>query len=164
MKKILLVGNGSSMLDSKRKDLIDSYDTVVRFNSYKIEGYEEYVGTKTDIWFTCNMLHINEIDVYSKVLFHSWAHENDCKIYKQIKETRPDAVKIPKDIIKSIPVKTPSTGLIAIYYFNFQVDIIGFDWWDKDKHHYGDNEQRGTVHKPEEEYKIIKQLGIKIIT
>ena len=77
MKKILLVGNGSSMLDNKRKDLIDSYDTVVRFNSYKIEGYEEYVGTKTDIWFTRNMLHINEIDVYSKVLFHSWAHEND---------------------------------------------------------------------------------------
>ena len=36
--------------------------------------------------------------------------------------------------------------------------ITGFDWWNTDKHHYGDNEKRGTLHKPIEEFKIILDL------
>jgi hypothetical protein len=46
---VILVGNGESLLGSKMGEKIDSYDTVVRFDGLNIEGYEEDVGTKTDI-------------------------------------------------------------------------------------------------------------------
>ena len=46
----IVVGCAPSMLLNKWGPLIDRFHTVVRLNSYKIEGYEEHVGTKTDIW------------------------------------------------------------------------------------------------------------------
>lgn len=157
------MGNGSSLLNNKNKDLIDSYKTVVRFNSYKINGYEEYVGTKTNIWITVNKTHTNQISSYDKVLTHSWSKEN-CKLHNDLKKLRNDTEKISYDIINKIPVSHPSTGLIAIYYFECKVDIIGFDWWNTDKHHYGDNELRGKLHKPLQEYEVIKNLNINIIS
>lgn len=160
--KILLVGNGSSLLDKENQKTIDSYQTVVRFNSYKINGYEKYVGTKTNIWVTVNRAHKNEIFMYDKVLTHSWT-KTDCKLQNDLQELRKDVEKINYDIINQIPIKHPSTGLIAIYYFNTQVDIIGFDWWYKEKHHYGDSEVRGNLHNPESEYKLIKELNVNII-
>jgi hypothetical protein len=49
---VLLVGNGK--IENKAK-LIDSYDFVIRFNDFKIEGYEGDVGTKVDaISFHCS--------------------------------------------------------------------------------------------------------------
>jgi len=46
---VILVGNGESLLGSNMGEVIDSYDTVVRFDGLNIEGYEKDVGTKTDI-------------------------------------------------------------------------------------------------------------------
>ena len=50
--KTLVIGNGSSVREHKLRNKIDSYDTVIRFNRgyfEGIKGYEDYVGTKTDI-------------------------------------------------------------------------------------------------------------------
>ena len=55
----------------------------------------------------------------------------------------------------------PSTGLIALVLFLREVEsltIHGFDWWATDKHHYGDDEKRGTLHKPKIEMEIIIKL------
>lgn len=161
--KILLVGNGTSLLNKENKNIIDSYETVVRFNSYKINGYEKYVGTKTNIWITVNKAHKDEINIYDKVITHSWS-KNNCKLQNDLKQLRDDTEKISYDIINKIPVSHPSTGLIAIYYFNCKVDIIGFDWWNTNKHHYGDSEPRGKLHKPIEEHKVIENLDINIIS
>ena len=49
----LLVGNGTKLLDSKWGTYIDKHVTVVRFNGYKTKGFEENVGSKTDIYI-CN--------------------------------------------------------------------------------------------------------------
>jgi len=46
----IVIGNAPSVLLNKWGPIIDKFRTVVRLNSYKIEGYEEFVGTKTDIW------------------------------------------------------------------------------------------------------------------
>jgi hypothetical protein len=158
---IILVGNGTSLKDNKNGLLIDSFDEVVRFNSYKIKGHEEYTGAKTDIWFTVNRGHIKDIYTYKYVYTHSWEkNESKCKITSYIREYV-KAEKINHHLILSIPVKAPSTGLIAIYYFIEKygfVTITGFDWWDREEHHYGDTEVRGTLHKPKEEYDIIKKL------
>ena len=158
---VILVGNGSSIRDKENGKLIDSFDAVVRFNSYKIEGFENYTGTKTDIWFTVNRGHIKDIGTYKSVYTHSWEKdESKCELTKYIRKYA-NAKKIDHDLILSMPIKAPSTGLIAIYYFIEKygsVTITGFDWWDREEHHYGDKEVRGTLHKPKEEYKIIMEL------
>ena len=158
---VILVGNGSSIKDKENGVLIDSFDTVVRFNSYKTEGYELYTGTKTDIWFTVNRCHIKDINSFKDVYIHSWEkNESKCELTKYIRKYA-NAKKIDHDLILSMPIKAPSTGLIAIYYFIEKygsVIITGFDWWDREEHHYGDKEVRGTLHKPKEEHRIIMEL------
>ena len=46
---LIVVGNGEDVLKKKNGSLIDSFNTVVRLGSYVTKGYEEYVGSKTDI-------------------------------------------------------------------------------------------------------------------
>tara|TARA_B110000902_G_C14248027_1_gene565025 strand:+ start:108 stop:701 length:594 start_codon:yes stop_codon:yes gene_type:complete len=49
---VLLVGNGKI---DKKAELIDSYEFVIRFNDFQIDGYEEHVGTKVSaISFHCS--------------------------------------------------------------------------------------------------------------
>jgi hypothetical protein len=50
---IILVGNGpSALLRGKQGSTVDRFNQVVRFNTYAISGYEEFVGTKTTLWST----------------------------------------------------------------------------------------------------------------
>lgn len=51
-KKLIIVGNASSILNQKKGNLIDEFDVVLRTGSFQIKGYEKYVGTKTDIYYT----------------------------------------------------------------------------------------------------------------
>ncbi len=48
--KVLLVGNSSIDKSKKYGKLVDDFDVVIRMNRYRLEGYEEYLGTKTNIW------------------------------------------------------------------------------------------------------------------
>ena len=99
---IVLVGNGSSIRDKEKwQKLIDSFDTVVRFNSYKIKGFEKHTGIKTDVWFTVNRGHIKDIDTYKYVYTHSWEkNENKCEITSYIREYV-ESEKINHDLILS---------------------------------------------------------------
>ena len=158
---IIIVGNGTSILDNDNGNKIDSFDTVVRFNSFKTKGYEKHTGTKTNIWMTVNRAHKEDIDSFGRVIVHSWGfNKNTDKLYKDLSSLR-ICEKTERDFVKSIPLRDPSTGLIAIWMFIEEYDqvcITGFDWWDREKHHYGDNEIRGTLHKPDKEFEIIKGL------
>jgi SAM-dependent methyltransferase len=51
---VLLVGNGPSLLelDNRYGKIIDSFDEVVRFNRYIIQGMEDKLGSKTTLWST----------------------------------------------------------------------------------------------------------------
>jgi|GEM_PF-2546545 len=39
-----------------------------------------------------------------------------------------------------------------------QVTLTGFDWWERDKHHYSDNAARGNLHQPQKEFRVIQRL------
>jgi len=49
-ESVVLVGNGPSATAKLDGDLIDSFGCVVRFNLFEREGYERFVGLRTDIW------------------------------------------------------------------------------------------------------------------
>ena len=160
---VIIVGNGTSILDKKNGEVIDSFNDVVRFNSFRIKDYEEYTGSKTTVWFTCNSHHIKEINLFKEVYVHTWQWDKQkCELFKSFQSHRTDCIKTDREFVRSnIPLSAPSTGLIAIYimlekYSN--VTITGFDWWDREDHHYADKQIRGTLHKPKEEYKLIKKF------
>jgi hypothetical protein len=48
-RNIALIGNSDSILDEEYGYIIDSHKQVVRFNNAITEGFEKYVGSKTDI-------------------------------------------------------------------------------------------------------------------
>jgi hypothetical protein len=62
-----VVGNGVAHIKSGK--IIDSFPTIVRFNQYVIEGYEEFVGTKTTLrsvtWSPCWPQKIKNISPFS---------------------------------------------------------------------------------------------------
>ena len=167
---IIIVGNGTSVIDKKNGHKIDGFNTVLRFNSFKIDGYEDYTGEKTNIWFTVNCSHAKDMETFDEIIVHSWEwSRSKCKIYQKLSENKYPCGfagkychKTDRAFVRSIPTRSPSTGLIAIYMmierFN-QVFITGFDWWEREKHHYGDSERRGTLHNPKEEYEIIRELS-----
>lgn len=162
MSRVIIVGNGSSLLDVENGKKIDDFDIVVRFNSYKINGYELFVGKKTDVWFTVNKSHIDE--VFDKVYVHSWQYDHKkCEVYKEVYSKIP-CIKISRKDVENTGFEYPSTGLIAIFKMlesYSSVTITGFDWWHKKDHHYGDNELRGTLHNPKAEKEVIDALEKK---
>ena len=50
--KVIIIGNSSSILESKNGKLIDSFDIVIRLGQFVISGHEKHVGTRTDICIT----------------------------------------------------------------------------------------------------------------
>ncbi len=64
---VVLVGNGPSVQDSQCGKLIDSFDEVVRFNNFQIEGFEPFVGTKTTLWSTFFKA-VDSVDKHPRVL------------------------------------------------------------------------------------------------
>lgn len=65
-KTIILVANSSDLLENKNGSLIDSYDIVVRFNSFKID--EQYTGKKTTIHASIYLQDIN-LDYFVPIRF-----------------------------------------------------------------------------------------------
>ena len=50
--KVILVGNGYSVMDNEMGEYIDSnFDLVYRINRFKTKGFEKYVGKRVDGWF-----------------------------------------------------------------------------------------------------------------
>ena len=49
--RAVIVGNSSIDKSKEVGSMIDQeFDIVIRMNRYRIEGYEEYLGTKTNTW------------------------------------------------------------------------------------------------------------------
>jgi len=48
-RKVAIVGSSAVLLEKEYGDIIDGYDTVIRFNRAPVIGYEKFVGSKTDL-------------------------------------------------------------------------------------------------------------------
>jgi hypothetical protein len=75
-KTILIVGNSCEILNKKNGIKIDSFDTVVRVGKYNTTGFEEFVGSKTNIVSTI-YYNIREIDKDKKLILVNHYDLND---------------------------------------------------------------------------------------
>ena len=143
---ILLVGNGK--LDNKG-ELIDSYDFVIRFNDFELDGYEKNNGSKVD----AISLHCSDF-----TFSHTKSMEKNYEKYREqsyIFTTSPRFEHSKSDILhphtdsQLINVNKPiqfnpeirvSSGTSLILnlslFFNKNIHLIGFDFMNTG--HYWD--------------------------
>ncbi|HBJ85410.1 MAG TPA: hypothetical protein DDZ88_16340 [Verrucomicrobiales bacterium] len=171
---LIVIGNGTSLIEKEHGALIDAFDDVLRFNAYKTEGHEACTGTKTTIWFNVipfqNKRHPLILKPYRSVYLHSWQWDREkCKLWQALSPVFSCPVsKVERGTILELQEYAQdqdyfpySSGMIAIWLMlksHPRITITGFDWWEREKHHYSDNAVRGTLHKPEKEFRVIQKL------
>lgn len=151
MDKVFIIGNGPSATSKKLGSKIDAADVVVRLNDFKTVGFEEFVGSKTTILFTCRLNeYIYNLSQFQEVII--------CLLLNPL-----DGVTIPDELLKSPNISQkiewpqihklnsvvlalregcyPSTGMICVMEMIQRfghVNVIGFDNFKNGNGHYYD--------------------------
>lgn len=148
MKKVFIIGNGPSARHNQIGAHIDRASFVVRINNFQTAGHKKYVGTKTDLLFTCRLNeYMTDLDRFPEVIL--------CLLMNPL-----DGVTIPQELINSPNVSRridwdqvneltprlglrencyPSTGLLCILTMLERFDhvhIVGFDNFVNGNRHY----------------------------
>lgn len=164
MKEILLIGNGPSATDYKMGKVIDTFPYVARFNTFRIHGFKEYVGTKCDVWITCDRFPQwqGQYD-YKEIYFVSPVRHRINPALLKIRTEMPEAKPFPDwawDEVFKIMGSHPSSGGLAAYYFSKSYDrvyLYGFDCFQASRHHYGDHND-ACHHNAEKERVFVDKL------
>ena len=64
MSKVVIVANAKIKEDNKRGNDINSFDKVIRMNRFETDGFEEYLGSKTDIWCINRKILLQKTNTY----------------------------------------------------------------------------------------------------
>lgn len=173
---IIIVGNSPDLLKQKNGKLIDSFNYVLRMNEFEIEGFEDYVGERTDVygvaWATPKK---KDFALFEHVIFYTGPKN----FYKYKRAHNVDVIGIKdydlmnKEMEFDHVSNQPSMGISMIwyllkYYPNFEITITGFDFFGlKHNHpeagHYYSEErfpyERFLIHhNPEKEMQYVNNL------
>ena len=150
---VVLVGNGPSVIGRSLGHRIDQFDEIVRFNRYRIAGFEEDVGTRTTIWSTFGHGYLPGDDNQrpSRILFVYGDRGHPAYQPQEMQRIPLDYYKATKTRMLALSNKHEgqkqqgmSSGFMAaIYFLDFlripKIALVGFDHFRKDKsgqHHY----------------------------
>jgi hypothetical protein len=166
-KRMIIIGNGPSVLDKENGKLIDSFDKVARFNTFKNDSeYSKFVGTRTDYWFinaknirtrSPEIIKMMDNVKYEKIFVEQNPYDPKDKLLKYFPELK-DNRKVDFcdiDLFNEIQNKHfnpkgmnphPSLGLqginlLANKYPEYELYIIGFDSFNTNKIHYMDKKE-----------------------
>ena len=137
-RPICLVGNGTPRLRLGR--FIDSYATIIRMNNYRIDGFADLVGTRTDLRAVTGWMDVeNRNELVEISPFTYWAHESR-NMFAYCTKNEREVFTARDDVHCLIPeVSNPSAGLALAQLFESMavpVDLFGFDafrsphYWD----------------------------------
>ena len=151
---ILIIANGQSILETKLGTKIDDFNNIARINNYKIEGYEEFVGTKTDIWINGANSKLAILDIIPEKIIVALPSKvfdkNEANILsyvsKKLNMSQNKFLLVPnKDILNyenEVDNNRLTTGLYSIMWAlkNYEnIYIHGFDFFINSKSHYFDS-------------------------
>lgn len=165
MKEILLIGNGPSVLNYQFGAIIDKLPCVVRYNAFAIDGYEDYVGTKCNIWCTCcERSKWYDKYNYDEVFFMGTSNLK-CLAFNRMREKLPQTKLIPWQIYLDVREKVGhqfvSSGVVSMFYFSLFYDsvyLLGFDSFAASTHHYWTNRPVHDRHSGEKEKAFIDSM------
>lgn len=170
-QQVLLVGNGS--IQNKRT-LIDSYECVIRFNDFRIEGYEKHVGTKISaVGFASNNLALEEtqhlLNVYNRYIDHiplfCLSIGNPEYTGRMLTLELDTRLVSAETHVRKNPTVTLSTGvstaLNLALFFGKKVHLIGFDFM-RTGHYWDGKHTHSKLHNSDLEHAVVS--NIKTIT
>ena len=190
---IIIIGNGESVLRYKYGTIIDKYPTVLRINNYKLKGYENKIGTKTDIWFNGANSKLKKPTIIPSEIIVAMPSSIIIKKQSELINYVSKRLKLDANKYSLIPIKQIkkyeemlrfnrlTTGLYSILWAidNYkEVTIHGFDFFIDSKSHYYNSKltsilkkyfsRKGYKHNNDLELnfinKMIKKKKIKKIT
>lgn len=177
MNDIIIVGNGPSLLERDMGEKINSFTHVVRFNGYKLKGYEKHVGSRTTIWSRWHSLPVNRpLEELDEVWLNIPAHQQTNALIQKAVNLLPAQFreksrvipnkelgqKLVKSLYSNKHNKWPSSGALAIAHCvdsDYDVTITGIDSWAKPPYHYyGEHDRSNSHHERAPEKDYIDQL------
>ncbi len=153
VNSLCIVANGPSVLKRKLGKAVDSFTAVARINNYTVKGFEEYTGTRTDIWFNGANSKLKKPDHQPErciVLIPSAIlRKKGDRIHKRIQRrtgragSSYEVVEINEiqEMERSCRSQRLTTGTMAIFWAMSRfskVYIHGFDFFINNKTHYND--------------------------
>ena len=144
MTRIVLVGNGPSLLKREIGSEIDSFDKVVRFNNFETEGFEKHVGKKCDILArrACDDVKLWPEEMFEQIVcfvtFCKWTR-GMIHVANQLRGYYKNIDVVPPHVCatygRRMELQQPndewaSVGALALSYFTDKYDkvaICGFD-------------------------------------
>jgi hypothetical protein len=173
-EKVIVVGNGPSVLGSGLGKFIDSFDHVVRFNNFAIKGFEKDVGTKTTLWAThgvdqhpigCDSLPDQMLLVpYRKTTYNIkkiWSV--DRSFYDLTRDRIKAFSSWPEEEKHNLLCSTGVTTICwLLHKYNLKnINAVGFDHFSKittSAHHYWNNKKflKPREHDGESEHLLLE--------
>jgi len=180
--KVIIVGNSPNVLKKKYGSIIDSYDIVIRINKCTTNGFEKYIGTKTDIWATTHLKYHKDSNNDDKIFI-----PNNYQDIKQLWRRTPKVKlnNLPSDFPVTNPYtmfKTkefyknklniyidnlknePCTGLLTILtstLFYQDITIYGFSFYTESSgnvtSYYRELESKNGKHREDKYWKKVKK-------
>lgn len=118
VKKVIIIGNGPSALAKEAGKDIDSFDGIIaRLNNYTIKGYEKWVGTRTDIWFSVERFANLINDMHKRRFFHSYRYDDKTQAVIDFLRAERLPVEYAKKTCEDMYYWHPSLGAVAVTYF-----------------------------------------------
>ena len=152
--KILIIANGPSLLQYKFGNQIDKFKNIARINNYKIDGFNEYIGKKTSIWFNGGNQNLSIPNIMPEKIIVFVPYDLQNKNLKKIQLRTSQRLKLNQEKYNLISkddmlkfenisnIQRPTTGLNSILWSisNYKKVIIhGFDFFQGSKNHYYDS-------------------------
>lgn len=172
--RIVIVGNSPSMGGCRLGDVIDGYDRIVRLNCFRLDGYEQHVGSLTSDWVmvwgegvplwhppglqrvwvrTCDRAACWPV-VRERSRFFSAVPVMSLgwRITEQVKQIYPEGYR----------GKEPSTGLLALHLFwtlyGRVVDFCGMGEMHIGGAHYWEPQRRHKYHGVAAENRVLSSM------
>ena len=176
--KYSIIGNSPISLEKRKGLLIDESDYVVRFNNFKLLNFENYIGSKTNIWITGGGIQApNSIPVVhnessmNKVLvmnnYKSFKEKQLKIIEKYTSEHLPSFIIFHNKAFLNLAIEvlqgTPTTGFLILLLLSSRyktINTYGFSFGSyKNKYHYyNDNVKQDNGHFWKKELEMFKIL------
>jgi hypothetical protein len=171
----ILVGNGPSVKDREWGSIIDSFETVIRINSFPFTGYESEAGRRCDVW-ALTPTKVRPVppcrEIVAFVISPDKAvqqREYALSLYGErlTLVDRPEVIRLatPFGYTKMESV-WPSTGATAMIYFSTKYPLVVYHGFDhlvgsesRTRHYYPiDGAPLSGVHVPRLEQSVFETL------
>ena len=180
-KTIAVIGNGPSEVGKNRGEEIDAHDIVIRINNYRLNGYEEDYGKRTDIWVR-NTHHLTkDKDCIEDLSYIIWEadHWHTHVLFNHLDLLYRDVVVagdkvgymygLRREVCTNSSVINPTTGLQLVYFLEKnrslfkKLDYYGFSFMDPSSdasysHYYDEPTSAKTDHQPSVEINYMREL------